>query len=611
MLLGTLASTASAQSAAPPDLAVAPAASPELRSDPASTEPAGNGLVWGLPPMLLSGSLGLDLRTDRQDGVGTRQQRLLTANLGVATYLYAPWLAVLNGAIGLTRGTVLGVDGESTPEASRFITGKMQLSMFPRSRFPAELRYEVADSRVDASLAGGLDYRSRTIGVSQRYRPADGDFSVAASYERRVQDSPDFGQDSQESLLADFSSRWKRHQFSVSLSRNLNRRGSTGEEWDFISLMARHSASWSPTLSLESSANWVHTADQLLSGDRALTMAQASSLAVWRPGSMPLTLTGSVRVLSAEGSGAGAGSNLAAGVGATYEFDRNSRVNASLTATRFDGQTSLSSVSALSGSYQGDQRQWGAAQWSWNASASLGAARTDARSETGVSTQVGQVLSRVWVTGPSTWSASASQSASVALSNRTRLPDEPTLDDRLSRALTHTVAMTWTMPGTSGSAFGRLSAADARQFDAEQAHLQLYNFQLSGTFELDRRRSWSGDITLQRSSQRSLPLPLAEGLPLAALQQSTRSASGELTWRHLAMFDVPRLNFTSRLRLALNSQRLTDEIVPLPQRETGSWENRLDYQVGRLESSWSVRLSRVDARQFLLFMWRLQRTFGG
>jgi hypothetical protein len=77
------------------------------------------------------------------------------------------------------------------------------------------------------------------------------------------------------------------------------------------------------------------------------------------------------------------------------------------------------------------------------------------------------------------------------------------------------------------------------------------------------------------------------------------------------MFDVPRLNFTSRLRLALNSQRLTDEIVPLPQRETGSWENRLDYQVGRLESSWSVRLSRVDARQFLLFMWRLQRTFGG
>jgi len=525
--------------------------------------------------------------------------------------VYAPWLAVLNGAIGLTRGTVLGVDGESAPEASRFVTGKLQLSMFPRSRFPAELRYEVADSRVDASGAGGLDYRSRTIGVSQRYRPAEGDFSVAASYERRVQDSPDFGQDSQESLLADFSSRWKRHQVSVSLSRNLNRRGSTGEESDFISLMARHSATWLPTLSVESSANWVHTADQLLSGDRALTMAQASSLAVWRPLSMPLTLTGSLRALSAEGSGAGAGSNLAAGVGATYEFDRNSRVNASLTATRFDGQTSISSVSALSGSYQGDQRQWGATQWSWNSSASLGAARTGARSETGLSTQMGHVLSQVWVTGPSTWSASASQSASVALANRTRLPGEPTLDDRLSRALTQTLALTWTMPGTSGSAFGRASVADARQFDAEQAHLRLYNFQLSGTHELDRRRSWSGDITLQRSSQRSLPVALAEGLPLAALRQSTRSASGELTWRHLAMFDVPRLNFTSRLRVALNSQRLTDEIVPLPQRETGSWENRLDYQVGRLESSWSVRLSRVDARQFLLFMWRLQRTFGG
>ncbi|MBL0088440.1 MAG: hypothetical protein IPP44_18000 [Ideonella sp.] len=597
-----LAPTLHAQTGAAPESARAALAA-------ATDEPAGPG--WTLPPLLLNGTLGLDLRSDRQDLAPARQQRLFTATLGGATYLYAPWLAVLNGTVGLTRGTVHSTDPEVAGESSQFVTGKLQLSMFPRSRFPAELRYEVSDSRVDASLGSGLDYRSRTFGVTQRYRPADGEFSVSASYERRVQDSPDFGQDSQDSLLADFSSRWKRHQFSASLSRSMNRRGSTGEETDFLSLIGRHSATWAPALSLESTVNWVHTGDQLIAGDRSLTMAQASSLAVWRSEAMPLTLTGSVRALSVQGDGGGAGGNLAAGVGATYEFNRSLRLNASLTATRFDGQTALSSVGALSGAYQGDQRDWGGVQWSWNGSASLGAARTDARSETGLSTQLGHLLSRAWVTGVSTWSVSLSQNASVALANRTQQPNEPTSADGLTRALTQTLAFSWSLPGTQGNAFGRLSLADARQYDAEQAHFRLFNFQLSGTHELDRRRSWTGDLTLQRAAQQSLPIPLAEGTALPALHETHQSASGELTWRHLAMFDVPRLNFSSRLRLALNSQLQTEALVPLPQRETLAWENRLDYRVGRLDSSLSLRWSRVDQRRFTLLMWRLQRSFGG
>lgn len=601
LLLCMLAPTLHAQTGAAPD----PPSTPGLAAD----EPAGPG--WTLPPLLLNGTLGVDLRSDRQDGAPARQQRLLTATLGGATYLYAPWLAVLNGTLGLTRGTVHSADPEAGGESSQFVTGKLQLSMFPRSRFPAELRYEVADSRVDASLGGGLDYRSRSFGVTQRYRPADGGFSVSASYERRVQDSPDFGQDSQESLLADFSSRWKRHQFSASLSRSVNRRGSTGEETDFISLIGRHSAAWAPALSLESTVNWVHSGDQLISGDRSLTMAQASSLAVWRSEAMPLTLTGSFRALSVQGDGGGAGGNLAAGVGATYELSSKLRLHASLTATRFDGQTALSSVGALSGAYQGDQHDWGGTQWSWNSSASLGAARTNARSESGLSTQLGHVLSRAWITGAATWSVSLSQSASVALANRTQLPNEPLNADGLNRALTQTLALSWSMPGAQGNAFGRLSLADARQFDAERAHFSLLNFQLSGTHDIDRRRSWTGDITLQRAVQQALPVPVVGGSTLPALHERQHSASGELAWRHLAMFDVPRLNFSSRLRVALDTQLQAEALLPLPQRETLSWENRLDYRVGRLDSSLALRWSRVDQRRFTLLMWRLQRSFGG
>lgn len=604
LMLGTLACGAAAQTAGP----ASPPTAPGVPEDPEPDRPG-----WALPPLLFSGSLGLDLRHERQDLAPWRQQRLLTLTLGGATYLYAPWLAVLNGSLGLTRGTLSPGTTEAEPvgERSQFVTGRLQLSLFPRSRFPAELRLESSDSRIDSSLGAGFDHRSRAIGLFQRYRPEDGSFSVSASYERRTQDSPDFGQDSQESLLADFSSRWKRHAFSANLSRSVNRRGSTGEESDFISLVGRHSAAWAPTLSLESTVNWVHSADQLLAGQRSLTMAQASSLGVWRSDAMPLTLTGSVRVLSLQGTGGGAGGNLAAGLGATYEINPSARVNASLTATHFEGQTALSSVGALSGSYQGQAQEWAGAQWSWNASASLGAARTEARTETGVSTQLGQVISRAWQAGASTWTASLSQSASVAVANRSREAEAPIRDDRLSRALTQTLSLGWSHAAAQGHAFARASLSDARQFDAEQAHFRLLNLQLSGTHEIDRRRSWSGDLTLQKALQGSLPLPLADGSVLPALRQSSHNASGELSWRQLAMFDVPRLDFSSRLRVALNSQRQTDEILPLPQRETLSWENRLDYRIGRLDSSASLRWSRVDARRHLLLSWRVQRSFGG
>jgi hypothetical protein len=139
----------------------------------------------------------------------------------------------------------------------------------------------------------------------------------------------------------------------------------------------------------------------------------------------------------------------------------------------------------------------------------------------------------------------------------------------------------------------------------------LLNFQLSGTHDIDRRRSWTGDLTLQRAVQQSLPVALVGGGTLPALQQTHQSASGELTWRHLAMFDVSRLNFSSRLRVALDTQLQAEALLPLPQRETLSWENRLDYRVGRLDSALSLRWSRVDQRRFTLLMWRLQRSFGG
>ena len=207
---------------------------------------------------------------------------------------------------------------------------------------------------------------------------------------------------------------------------------------------------------------------------------------------------------------------------------------------------------------------------------------------------------------------SAAQTGSAAFNNRPQFVDDPLLNDRLSRALTHTAAFSWSHPGTQGNAFARLTFSDARQLDGAEANFQQLNFQVSGTHQIDRRRSWSGNLTLQSTMQRSLPLVQARANdPALPVQQRSQSANGEVAWVHNRMFDVPRLNFSSRLHLSFDTQRQPGELIPLPDRESAAWENRLDYRVGRLESSFSLRVALVDGRQQFFAVWRLQRTFGG
>lgn len=537
---------------------------------------------------------------------------MVTSTLNAVTFIYAPWLALVNGSLGLTTGSSQSAGPESNQESSRFVTGKIQVALFPRSRFPADFRYEVGDTRTDTSLGGGVDYRSTSFAIAQRYRPPKDEFSVSGSYERRGQDSAEFGRDSQQSLLADFSTRWKRHQLSAGLARSTNRRGSTGEETDLISLVARHSFSPDTTLSIESSANWVRTDDQLLSGENASTIVQASSLAVWRSDQRPLTVTGSLRAFSFQ-RGTSESDNVSAGLGASYELNRNARLNGSLLATRSNGQTAVNTIGALSGNYQGDQRQWNGFQWGWFGGASLSTQFNNAGNDTSLTTQLGHNLNRAWVIDRSTWSVGLGQNIGVSLNSRSERFDDPLLDERVSKTLTQTLAFSWSRPGESGPVFARLTLADARQFDGEQAKFQQVDFQLSGTHDIDRHRSWSASLSAQSSVQRSLQvLQVGDAASLLTNQrQRSHSAGGEVTWRHNRMFDVPRLNFSSRLHVSMGTQRSSDQLLPLPDRETAAWENKLDYRVGRLESSVSLRVSRVDGRQQVFAMWRLQRSFGG
>lgn len=587
-----------------------------LAPEPTVGTTSGPGLRWYVP-LSLNGSIAYELRSDRVENERARFNQLLTATVQAASYIYQPWLAIVNGQLGLTTSRAQGGEHGGV-DRDQFVSSALRLGVFPRSRFPFEMRYEVSDSRIDPALGGGQDYRSRTFGVLQRYRPAAGEFNLSASYERRAQDGAEIGEDTQEALLVDFSSRWRRQEFNASLSRALNRRRASHEESDVRAAVLRHRATEGEALSIENSLNFSETDDRLLAGRSDQRVTQWSSVAMWRPPKRPYNVTASIRGFRFAGTDFDNIESLSAAVAANYDVTPQLRAFASASTQRTDRNEGNSGSASAGGSYQGDMRSWRRWSHTWYAGSSASRSRQAGRVDDTLAGQLGQSVSRLW--GPvngSTLSVSMSQNASASRM-RDGHPGALPGDDPNSRALAHTLGLAWNHVDAGGNAAARLTLSDAHQFDGDRSRLQLVNLQISGSHEIDRRRSWNGNLTLQRLFQRArttdiLPAPVAGDPPTTVFDFDrliTHSASGELSYRQMQVWDVPQLRFASILRLSGDAQHQRRVLVPLPERETGSWENRLDWRVGRLDAAATLRASRVDGRCRTALTLQVIRSFG-
>jgi hypothetical protein len=180
-----------------------------------------------------------------------------------------------------------------------------------------------------------------------------------------------------------------------------------------------------------------------------------------------------------------------------------------------------------------------------------------------------------------------------------------------TRNLVSNLSATWQKSSNGSNTFARLSYSDSRELSGERNDFQLFNFQLSGTLLIDSRRSLTGDLTYQRTWQRSNGLlPGAGGIGLVGQSQSSSSVGGEITYRENDLFGVRRLRFVSRLRLAQDVLKQPGTLLSLPDRETRMWENRIDWAIGRLETQLVLRLSEIDGQRRHSLMVRVQRSFG-
>jgi len=642
-LLACLAAVGAArgQVGMPPDAAAAPA-EPAAPAAPADAAASGLGLNWRGAPISVSGLVSYDLRASSASGETNSLSQLITTSLSARSYIYQPWFATVSGTLAVTAGKSRGGGEDLTSQSpfatqdqlaskDRFITGNARLDLFPRSRFPFEVHVERTDSRVDSALASSLDFRTQTVGVSQRYQPVNGAYTVSGSFERRQQSGTGF-RDVQDTLMADFTTQWKHNDLSLGLSQSQARRFTTEERTEFRSLVARHQYAPSNGASVNTTVNWTQTQENVVTAPSDLSVLQWSSIGLWHPDGSKLTLTGSVRGLTLRDAFADNGlDTLSLTLGANYELNRNARFTANATATTTDsnGTAARGFGGSVGASWQSDTVEFKGLRYDWFTSGTIGGSTTSGPStssssassagaidpslgsetQTTLNAQLGHTLSRSWpITSQSVLVLNGGQTL-AATQNHSSHPD-PAVQDSV-RTLLNTIGATWSANGDNRSAYARASYNDSIELGGGHARFQLFNFQLSGNFEFDRNRSLGGDLTLQRVTQRAGDLLQPAGLGLLVGERTTTTgASGEITYRQQRVFGVPRLRFTSRLKLAQDVLKQPGTFATIPDRETRLWENRLDWLIGRLETQLLFRLSEVDGKRRNFLMFRVQRTFG-
>lgn len=558
-----------------------------------SAEPGLRDVRWELAPIRWRGLLATDLRSFRAEGQPARRDLVESLSLQGTSYVYQPWFAQL--AFGVTA-LALQERGEQRNNGST-LGGNGLVSVFPTSRFPFQANYERTDSRSSEQFTG-RDYLVERAGARQSYRTLAGGSNSSLSFDRSTLSSDTFGRDTVDVWNASHARSFGLHSFNSQANRTLNDRGS-GEHTRFDRVFARHNYAAGGLATAETMASYGATS-QSLAARPALRneVTQVNAFATWRPEEGdPLFVTGGARLLQTElrdpAAETEARSMMAHG-SASYRLSRNLTLNGGGSVTEnstADGSTVLSSQFA-GATYTPDARRLGEYLYTSNFG---GSATNQSGGEEGtrrvVSAQATHGVNRL-ITLSEMQSLALNGSQGVALAN-------DSLAGEL-RSLNHYGGLSWRVQSADAlSGLAAISASDSRTFGYTPSSFQLVNLQLSGQASSGRYSSLSANYTVQGTRQER-----REGFVV--------SRNGGAIYQHQRVFDVPQLRYLAiyeRNDYELNT-RVQGELTAPREQVSWSFEQRLEYRIGKLEARISYRIAEIDGRKNALLFLRVARQIG-
>jgi hypothetical protein len=567
---------------------------------------------WTLAPIRWLGSVSLLASTTNVEGEPQRHQFSEVVQVNAATYIWQPWFAQVAAGAGLLLDQARVADDQNVDPGNqdrrgggtRALIGNFALNVFPMSRFPFQFTADVNDSRATGDFIGS-DYRSTRIGLRQSYRTVPGDIAYSLGLENSTLQNDSIGTDRVTTLDALMTKHWEAQRLQISAGLVENARSSDDLGLRTARLGAQHSYRPDEFLSVESLATLNHEKRRLAVGSTEFNsdLRQVSTFVNWRTDwDEPLIVLGTARLLDASNNlgDSSASSRLANATGsASYRFSRNLNVFGAASISQLDnegssGETLTTQSAGLQ--YQIDPILWGPVTYSANsglAAANQTGGQLGARQI--YSAQLGhRIAVQIGAGNNSAWTFSLGQDGSANEDSR----------DGSSRSLLHSASAGWRYSPPSGLAgYVSLSASDSRTFGLREGDFRLLNLQVSGQFRPGPFSFFNANFTAQATRQRTVEEPE---------RKTTRSISGGASYQHVRVFGVPRLRYLLQYTVynVQFDRRLQGD--PNAPRENVNWliEQRLDYQIGQLDTRLTARWAEVDGKKNASFIGSVIRRFG-
>ena len=602
-------------------LIVAPSAPPAAERPIA---PAMGFKLWKIPPIRWSGNLAMDLRGASAQGQPRQVQLTESANLKADSFIWQPWIARVSGEMTLLatqqrqgQGSQSGSAASGSGIKFASLTGGAQFALFPVSRFPFTASFSQTDNRANGELAH-YQYTSRRYDLTQSYAPLQGGSNYRLAYNHSDVNSAAVGADTAKALAASIN--WSSGFNTLSINGNgyTNTRSNSGDASSLNALYATHSYRPRPTFAIESLANYssnqYHLASVGLPTDSRSRFLQFNSFATWRPEeNSPLLVSGGARLFqnSASANGAAADTRtISANLAATYALNRNTRLSGAGTVTHTSvgaGGGGVFSNQTVGINHAADVIKFGEYAYNWTTDANLVNQSGGESGSRNFGVRIGHRVGRNFTLGEgSALFINVSQDYSI-------------LRDTLlstSQSLLHNANASWSRRlGEAATTVLTLNAADSRTTGTAEQHFQFVNLQASGQMQFSRWASANANLTFQatRQSGSSAVSTATTRTTRTSADSFVTSAGGSLSYQNARAFGVPQLRYYALLDLNQfqGRSRLEGDINAPLERVAWAFEQRLDYDIGRLQTRLSLRVAEAGNRINSIIFFRVLRQFGG
>ena len=552
-------------------------------------------------PLRVWGDITSIYRTrDFNAGDSNSSSWLNIGTVNASSYIWRPWFALVNGSLRLAADESHFSEQESLTKKSA--SGRFNFDLFPTSRFPFGLYYNRSQSELDDSLSEP-NRTTTEHGVTQQYRSLDGAHNLRAEYAERKHEAGAFDQLEGQRLSLSSDHHLGSNSFSSDILVDTIDNEPQDEHLDSYSIAGQHTYRRRRDFTVE---NLVSTS--LLENDfeqsafRTET-SQFSSLLSWQPESnKDINLTAGLRLsdllltrqdstVTDETSSATANINQ----GLHYRYSDHLTFNESINANfqESGNQQRFTGTESVGFNYTPDINITPVGLYQWSVASNLGNQHGDDPSQQILGSQFRHSLGNDFsVRGNYQLNSELTQS----LGHRFKTRD---VDETI---IIHSFSLDWSDSSLNhNQSVIRFSISDSRSLEQEESVFQLADLLYSGLIRFDRLTQLSGNITLQLTREKE-----------AGTRSESRVTNGQLLFTRNRAFQIPRLVFNSELRLnrqQSESERTISAVNDNTQTEQ-SWENSLDYLIGRLELSVDLDFIKVGNGYDQLVKFELKRSFG-